>query len=38
MLGLVPGHTSHLHPWFRASADNPADYRYIWADTAENPG
>jgi maltose alpha-D-glucosyltransferase / alpha-amylase len=38
MLDLVPGHTSHLHPWFLASADDPADDRYIWADTAEPPG
>ena len=38
MLDLVPGHTSHLHPWFLASADDPADDRYIWARTDAPPG
>ena len=32
LLDLVPGHTSDTHPWFMASADDPADHRYIWAD------
>ncbi|AXK34974.1 oligo-1,6-glucosidase [Streptomyces armeniacus] len=31
LLDLVPGHTSHRHPWFRASADDPSDGRYVWA-------
>jgi glycosidase len=38
LLDLVPGHTSDQHPWFRASADDPADDRYIWADTPASPG
>ncbi len=38
MLDLVPGHTSHLHPWFLASADDPADDRYIWSDAEQPPG
>jgi glycosidase len=32
VLDLVPGHTSDQHPWFRHSANDPADHRYIWAD------
>ncbi|MFC7304687.1 alpha-amylase family glycosyl hydrolase [Streptomyces monticola] len=31
LLDLVAGHTSDRHPWFRASADDPGDHRYIWA-------
>jgi maltose alpha-D-glucosyltransferase/alpha-amylase len=38
MLDLVPGHTSHLHPWFLASADDPGDDRYIWSDSEQPPG
>ena len=34
LLDLVPGHTSDLHPWFLASANDPADHRYVWADGA----
>ncbi|MGW0821700.1 alpha-amylase family glycosyl hydrolase [Streptomyces sp. NPDC002845] len=30
LLDLVAGHTSDEHPWFRASADDPDDDRYIW--------
>ncbi|MGH3416845.1 MAG: alpha-amylase family glycosyl hydrolase, partial [Actinocrinis sp.] len=37
MLDLVAGHTSHLHPWFRASADDPSDDRYIWSDSVHGP-
>ncbi|WP_329184928.1 alpha-amylase family glycosyl hydrolase [Streptomyces sp. NBC_01428] len=37
MLDLVAGHTSDQHAWFRASADDPGDDRYIWADTTEAP-
>ena len=32
LLDLVPGHTADTHPWFKASADDPRDHRYIWAD------
>jgi glycosidase len=32
LLDLVAGHTSDEHPWFTASADDPTDHRYIWAD------
>lgn len=32
LLDLVAGHTSDEHPWFTASAHDPADQRYIWAD------
>ncbi|MGW0699090.1 alpha-amylase family glycosyl hydrolase [Streptomyces sp. NPDC002867] len=32
LLDLVAGHTSDRHPWFLASADDPADHRYIWTD------
>jgi glycosidase len=35
MLDLVPGHTSDTHPWFVASASDPADHRYIWADPSD---
>jgi maltose alpha-D-glucosyltransferase/alpha-amylase len=37
MLDLVAGHTSHLHPWFKASADDPSDDRYIWSDKVHAP-
>lgn len=33
MLDLVPGHTSDRHAWFRASAADPHDDRYIWSPT-----
>ena len=32
LLDLVAGHTSTEHAWFTASAADPADDRYIWAD------
>lgn len=32
LLDLVAGHTSVEHPWFQASANDPDDDRYIWAD------
>ncbi|MEV4558546.1 alpha-amylase family glycosyl hydrolase [Kitasatospora sp. NPDC049285] len=32
LLDLVAGHTSDRHPWFTASAADPADHRYIWSD------
>lgn len=31
ILDLVAGHTSDEHPWFRASADDPEDSRYVWS-------
>lgn len=31
LLDLVAGHTSDEHPWFRASADDPSDGRYVWS-------
>ncbi|MCF3963364.1 alpha-amylase family glycosyl hydrolase [Streptomyces fuscigenes] len=37
MLDLVPGHTSHLHPWFRHSAATPGDDRYIWSERLAPP-
>ncbi len=37
MLDLVPGHTSHRHPWFQESARNPDDHRYIWSDRTGAP-
>jgi maltose alpha-D-glucosyltransferase/alpha-amylase len=37
VLDLVPGHTSHRHPWFRESADTPGDDRYIWSDRVASP-
>lgn len=37
MLDLVPGHTSHRHPWFRESANTPGDHRYIWSDHIPSP-
>ncbi|WP_055585427.1 alpha-amylase family glycosyl hydrolase [Streptacidiphilus griseoplanus] len=37
MLDLVTGHTSHRHPWFRASAEDPDDHRYIWSDRVGTP-
>jgi maltose alpha-D-glucosyltransferase/alpha-amylase len=33
LLDLVAGHTSVEHPWFRASAADPHDDRYIWSDS-----
>ncbi|WP_425839119.1 alpha-amylase family glycosyl hydrolase [Microbacterium sp. PA5] len=33
VLDLVAGHTSDRHPWFLASADDPADDRYVWSPT-----
>ncbi|MFI6444778.1 alpha-amylase family glycosyl hydrolase [Kitasatospora sp. NPDC050543] len=32
LLDLVAGHTSDRHPWFLASADDPADHRYVWCE------
>ncbi|WP_354639201.1 alpha-amylase family glycosyl hydrolase [Kitasatospora camelliae] len=32
LLDLVAGHTSDRHPWFLASAEDPADHRFIWSD------
>jgi glycosidase len=32
LLDLVAGHTSVQHPWFRASAADERDDRYVWAD------
>lgn len=37
LLDLVAGHTSVDHPWFRASADDPDDQRYIWAPEGPRP-
>ncbi|MEU8569255.1 alpha-amylase family glycosyl hydrolase [Streptomyces pathocidini] len=37
LLDLVAGHTSDQHPWFRDSAGDPADHRYIWAETEARP-
>ncbi|MDH6131000.1 maltose alpha-D-glucosyltransferase/alpha-amylase [Kitasatospora sp. MAA4] len=37
LLDLVPGHTSHRHPWFRHSAQTPGDDRYIWSDRITAP-
>ncbi|MBS2966179.1 hypothetical protein KGA66_24245 [Actinocrinis puniceicyclus] len=37
MLDLVAGHTSHLHPWFTQSADDPSDNRYIWSGSVHAP-
>jgi glycosidase len=37
MLDLVAGHTSHLHPWFKQSADDPSDDRFIWSDAVHAP-
>jgi len=37
MLDLVAGHTSHLHEWFKASADDPADDRFIWSESVHAP-
>jgi glycosidase len=37
LLDLVAGHTSDQHPWFTASAHDPSDGRYIWADTDPLP-
>lgn len=38
LLDLVPGHTSDTHPWFVASAQDPADHRYIWAEPGPDGG
>ncbi|WP_432043160.1 alpha-amylase family glycosyl hydrolase [Streptomyces cadmiisoli] len=38
LLDLVAGHTSDRHPWFTASADDPSDHRYIWAEGDTHPG
>ncbi|MFI6942553.1 alpha-amylase family glycosyl hydrolase [Streptomyces sp. NPDC050418] len=37
LLDLVAGHTSDQHPWFKASANDPSDQRFIWAATDEAP-
>ncbi len=37
MLDLVPGHTSHLHPWFQQAVRDPGDHRYIWSDRVGAP-
>lgn len=34
LLDLVAGHTSDQHDWFRASADDPDDDRYVWSPVA----
>lgn len=36
LLDLVAGHTADTHPWFVASAHDPDDHRYIWADSDVN--
>ncbi|MFD5624663.1 alpha-amylase family glycosyl hydrolase [Streptomyces sp. NPDC127072] len=38
LLDLVAGHTSDEHPWFRASANDPGDDRYIWTPEADRGG
>jgi len=41
ILDLVPNHTSHLHPWFRASRAsraNPKRDWYIWRDAGSDGG
>jgi maltose alpha-D-glucosyltransferase/alpha-amylase len=38
LLDLVAGHTADTHPWFRASAHDPGDHRYIWADGGSDGG
>ncbi|MFI9274252.1 alpha-amylase family glycosyl hydrolase [Kitasatospora sp. NPDC052896] len=37
LLDLVPGHTSHRHPWFQQAAHDPTDQRYIWSDRITAP-
>ncbi|PYC77238.1 oligo-1,6-glucosidase [Streptomyces tateyamensis] len=37
LLDLVPGHTSHRHPWFQHSARTPGDDRYIWSERITAP-
>jgi glycosidase len=38
LLDLVAGHTSDTHPWFVASAQDPGDHRYIWAEPGADGG
>jgi alpha-glucosidase len=41
ILDLVPNHTSHLHPWFRASRASRTDPKrdwYIWRDAGAGGG
>jgi maltose alpha-D-glucosyltransferase/alpha-amylase len=38
LLDLVAGHTAATHPWFTASAHDPGDHRYIWADPGPDCG
>jgi maltose alpha-D-glucosyltransferase/alpha-amylase len=37
LLDLVAGHTADTHPWFAASAHDPGDHRYIWAEPSAVP-
>ncbi|HVT68324.1 MAG TPA: alpha-amylase family glycosyl hydrolase [Trebonia sp.] len=38
LLDLVAGHTADTHPWFAASARDPGDHRYIWAEPGAGNG